>query len=381
MKCCVYTRFVYETPYIDSFIEHYLKMGFDKIIILFHDHIRYDLDESLLEYVEIMSVPNNGNKLLNEYRHLIPEDYDWVLSVDADEFLLLHHSYPTIQDYVISKLKEDENINMFQFTWGWLHTFKMEKEERTLQEILSQYKIFEGSKDKKMKDLWVKSMTKISDIEYITCHNCILKGPAVICVDRRIKYYGSSEDFYENQKSSSEEEEEDSDDDEQEKEVNLLPRGYSWKDHTYSECVLVHINSRSLMNAIIKGLNIHVTQVKRKRIKDLKRLKKFINSFDLNAPIYQETMDKFIKCIGYKLKFPILCLEKEEINERIKHCKLRTNTVKFANNAYLKDHEDYHMTVLQERMRELYCVLDMDKFMKIIQAFSLILDNTFRTVF
>ena len=34
MQCCVFTRFVYDVPYLDSFIEHYLNLGFDKIFIL-----------------------------------------------------------------------------------------------------------------------------------------------------------------------------------------------------------------------------------------------------------------------------------------------------------------------------------------------------------
>ena len=34
MKCCVYTRCYYEKQYLYNFIEHYIKLGFDKIIIL-----------------------------------------------------------------------------------------------------------------------------------------------------------------------------------------------------------------------------------------------------------------------------------------------------------------------------------------------------------
>ena len=31
MKCCVCARDFYESPYLDFFIEHYLKLGFNKI--------------------------------------------------------------------------------------------------------------------------------------------------------------------------------------------------------------------------------------------------------------------------------------------------------------------------------------------------------------
>ena len=49
MKCCVYSRFVFEYPYLNSFIEHYLNLGFDKIIILYTDIIEYPLADNLKE--------------------------------------------------------------------------------------------------------------------------------------------------------------------------------------------------------------------------------------------------------------------------------------------------------------------------------------------
>ena len=47
MKCCVYTRTFYESPYINFFIEHYLKLGFDKIFILKTDNL--DIKIKILE--------------------------------------------------------------------------------------------------------------------------------------------------------------------------------------------------------------------------------------------------------------------------------------------------------------------------------------------
>ena len=41
MKCCVYTRSFAERPYMDFFIEHYIHLGFDKIIILKSDKMEY----------------------------------------------------------------------------------------------------------------------------------------------------------------------------------------------------------------------------------------------------------------------------------------------------------------------------------------------------
>ena len=382
MQCCVFTRFVYDVPYLDSFIEHYLNIGFDKIFILYHDVVPYHLSENLIEEVEIILVENNGNKLLNEYKHLFLDDFDWVLNVDSDEFLILHEDFPSIKDYMLSKFEEDENINMFQFSWAWLHAFNPPI-DFTLTDILKKYQMFIGSKDTKDKTnnkiVWVKSLTKVEHIEYITCHNCVLNVPAVIHVDKRLEYHAKNANDSEeniliegNFKGSDDESEDD-----ENKSINLLPRCYTKRNRTYNEAALVHINTRNMTNAIIKGLNIHVTQVKRKRIKNLKRLKKFINNFDLSQPVFKETLDEFSKCIGYKIKFPLMCLEKDKIHKKIGHLNFGTKKLPFCNIKYIPEQQDIHLEDLQERMKGLFCVLDMEKFLKILNAFAILFDNTF----
>jgi len=403
MRCCVYTRFVYDIPYLDSFIEHYIQLGFDKLIILYYDNIPYDLSESLLEEVELIQVENNGNKLINEYKHLLKDHYDWVLNVDSDEFLFLDSKYSSIKEYINEKLSEnDENINMFQFSWGWIHAFNP-RPEYTIDDYIKNYKIFPGSKDTNSNDIWVKSMTKIENIEYMTCHNCVLNTPGIIYVDKRVEYHTNNSDndddddnsIIHNTKPESltdiiretephsgieNENNENNVDEIDINDINLLPRCYSERDNTYSEAILIHINTRNMMNAIIKGLNIHVTQVKRKRIKKLRELKKFVNGFDTSKPIYKETMNEFTQCIGYKIIFPLFCLEKNEINEKIRHLNLGTTLRKtsFCNLNYIPEHNLHHLDQLQEKMKSLYYVLDMDKFLKILTVFGSILDNTFR---
>lgn len=382
MQCCVFTRFVYDVPYLDSFIEHYLNLGFDKIFILYHDVVPYFLPEHLMEEVEIIQVENNGNKLLNEYKYLFKEDYDWVLNVDSDEFLILHEDFPSIKDYMVAKLQEDDNINMFQFSWAWLHAFDPPT-DLTLSQLFRKYKIFAGSKDNynttqttTNEIIWVKSLTKIEHIEYMTCHNCVLNVPAVIHVDKRIEYHRPENDEN-NSDSDSKEDLLNQSDEEEGNTISLLPRCYGKRSRTYSEAALIHINTRNMVNAMIKGLNIHVTQVKRKRIKNLKRLKKYVNHFDSSQPIFKETLQEFAKCIGYKIKFPLLCLEKEEVQEKIRHLKLGTHEVPFCNVKYIPEQQQIHLDDLQERMKVLFCLLDMDKFMKILKAFAIIFDNTF----
>lgn len=375
MQCCVFTRFVYDVPYLDSFIEHYLQLGFDKIFILYNDVVPYHLSEHLIEEVEVIEVENNGNKLLNEYKHLFMDDFDWVLNVDSDEFLVLHEDYQTIKHYMETKLEENENINMFQFSWAWLHAFNPSP-EMTLSEIFNKYQMFIGSKDTKdsnnNKIVWVKSLTKIENIEYMTCHNCVLNVPAVIHVDKRIEYHNESAD--ENVLINPEEDDESDDDSSS---INLLPRCYTKRNRTYNETALIHVNTRNMINAIIKGLNIHVTQVKRKRIKNLKRLKKFVNNFDFKQPVFKETIDEFAKCIGYKIKFPLMCLEKDKTHKKIRNLNLSTHNVPFCNMKYIPEQQQIHLDDLQERMKILFCLLDMEKFIKILNAFAILFDNTF----
>ena len=389
MRCCVYTRFVYEIPYIDSFIEYYINLGFDKIIIMYHDIIPYDLSENLIEEVEIIQVENNGNKLLNEYKYLLnSDDYDWVLNVDSDEFLVLDDRYNTIKEYISEKLIEhDENINMFQFSWGWIHAFNPPI-DYTINDYINRYNIFVGSKDTESNDIWVKSMTKISDIEYITCHNCVLNKQAIIYVDSRLEYHNScdddnNEDAATQQISFAPTIINKENDHTITSNIDLLPRFYTKRENTYSEAILIHINTRNMMNAIIKGLNIHTTQVKQKRIKKFKELKNFVNNYHDTNKIYKEIFDQFVASIGYKMQFPLQCLEKEIINEKIMRLKNSTEkkalslSLPLCNIKYIPDQNKYHLDILQEKMSSLFYVLDMNKFLKILNSFSIILENTF----
>jgi hypothetical protein len=375
MRCCVFTRFVYEVPYIESFIDHYLQLGFDKIILLYHDISRFDVPEHLIEEVELVEVENNGNKLMNEYKHLFQEDdFDWVLNVDSDEFLILGNEYTSIKEYIAVKLDEEApEINMFQFSWGWLHAFNP-PETYTFPDYVKNYKIFLGSKDTDTKDIWVKSLTKVGDIEYMTCHNCVLRNDIspVIYVNGKVFRRVCKEDLEEDHMKDSDGEDDATD------EINLLPRSYALREDTYSESILIHVNTRNMMNAIIKGLNIHVTQVKRKRIKKFKELKKFVNNFDFTQPVYKETLKQFARCIGYKVKFPLLCLEKEEITSKIMHLNLRPTKVKFCRESYIPEQNTFHLNKLQEHMKVLFRVLDMEKFMKILSVFGILFDNTFK---
>ena len=89
MKFCVYTRVFYESPYINFFIEHYIKLGFEKYLFK-TDDLKIKINNKFSDFTEIKNVENNGDKTLAYNLDLIKKSgYDWILSVDNDEFLFL----------------------------------------------------------------------------------------------------------------------------------------------------------------------------------------------------------------------------------------------------------------------------------------------------
>ena len=48
MKCALYVRCFYESFYLDWFIEYYLNLGFDYIVILKADSIKYVVPKNFM---------------------------------------------------------------------------------------------------------------------------------------------------------------------------------------------------------------------------------------------------------------------------------------------------------------------------------------------
>jgi hypothetical protein len=157
MKCCVYSRFIYDVCYLDFFIEHYLKLGFDKIYILYHDFVDYKLPDKWRDVVHIIDVENEGNKIPNMYFNRISQDMDWVLHVDSDEFLYIHKKYHTIHDFIKQKLNDHSKINIFQFSWVWIHKFSTYSNNGSL--LFQDYKKMIGY-NHGQNIIFVKSMLK-----------------------------------------------------------------------------------------------------------------------------------------------------------------------------------------------------------------------------
>jgi hypothetical protein len=296
MKCCVITRFVYELIYLDSFIEHYVKLGFDKIIVLYHDKVLGKVPTEFESYVNLHNVDNLGNQIPDKYKHLIPMDMDWVLHVDSDEFLLLHKRYENIQSYVEDKVTKHPEINIFLFMWAWVHKF--DEENQPLDSIFRNYKKMVGNRlteeNKKYNnknEVWVKSMFKRTHLDtlYIHCPSMIY-GYYLYCNELIIH-----------------------DDEQNEKIKSLLYTNKQDELNFYKDAVIMHIATRSMKNAIFKSQNMHKTQVKKKVIHNQKLLEEYLENHDIQNENEYDIMKNLKTYIGYKIEWPITCLKMNQI--------------------------------------------------------------------
>ena len=267
MKCCVYTKCFKEDPYFDFFIEHYLKLGFDKIIILKNDNIKYRCLEQYNNSVIIHNVdPMPTDLLANTHKNLvINSNYDWILHVDMDEILLLHKN---IKEYIKEKLIINNNINQFYFRWAMIEKLDI-KTNISFKDILNNYKIFNNTH--------IKSLSKRINIRGFTSHCTSPKAECCIYFEGNI--LNKNKDVY-----------------------------HKIIDNTYKDSILIHLHTRSIHNIIMKiDNNMYPTT---KKI-DITVLSNLINNFSNNN---NDIVAMFRKCIGYKANLPYSHKKEGEIS-------------------------------------------------------------------
>ena len=316
MKCCVFVRFVYEFIYLDAFIEHYLNLGFDKIVILYHDVVEGYIKDEYEQYVTLHNVPNLGNKLPDAYKKLIPRNMDWVLHVDSDEFLLLHKKYITIHDYIREKITAfpRANINLIALNWAWIH--KLDDKNQSVYDILRYYKKQVGNAvEQKKKELWIKCIFKRSEL-----HTLYIHCPLMIN-GHRMYTNGEIINFSNN--------------------VNSV-RSVKYKNENtiYQDHALVHIATRSLKNAIFKSERIHESQVQKKNMISKMELERELAFLTTNRSEF-EILKLLLENVGYKIKFPIKCLKLPEAQIDLGNLlRVQNKTVNFEsidrNNEYYR---------------------------------------------
>lgn len=347
MKCCVYTRFVFEALYLNSFVEHYIRLGFDKIIILYHDYPAMGMPEipdEFKPYVEIHNVPNLGNRLPNEYKHLIPTNMDWVLHIDSDEFLLIHKKYKNIQSYIEDKLAIHPNIHMFLFMWSWVH--KLDDDNQLLDDIFRKYKKNVGNcirdedndniHDIHKKEVWVKSMFRRSEINVLYIHTPSLniRGNYYLYSNELTAYNGTNKN-------------------------QIKTLGYKDEGDLYNDAVLMHIATRSLSNSIFKAQHIHSTQVQKKNISQLESLKKYIKRIDVVRENEYDILKNLKKYVGYKIEWPMRCLKMNAITINMEDF-LRGQTYNFVSSTF----KDNYYKCFNSIITNTKMILAMDKVIK-----------------
>ena len=256
MKFCVYTRSFYESPYINFFVEHYVKLGFDKIVILKTDNIKLNLNKELDKYVNIHEVENKGNESLRDNINFVKKiNYDWVLSVDIDEILLIDSEFSDIKDFVKSKLEVDSEINVFCFRWAVIHKYDNQLLDN-FNDIFKKYKIF--------KNVHIKSLFKLENFINMRC-------PHVGSLNIKPRVYF---------------------------EKNIL-NDFKAKRFTFgdsSESLLIHILTRSINNLVVKSI-----ETKLKFNKKINNLENFKNDVEENN--FDNHKD-FLTNIGVKARSP-----------------------------------------------------------------------------
>jgi hypothetical protein len=115
LKTRVITRAFYEDAYLDFFIQYYTALGFDNIVILKADTDRFQdykppRPDGILtatggctSRIDIIPVENEGNNILKtHYSYYADKEYDWILNIDTDEFLVIDlEKYPGgIKEYI-----------------------------------------------------------------------------------------------------------------------------------------------------------------------------------------------------------------------------------------------------------------------------------------
>lgn len=302
-KYKVVVRAFYEDAYLDFFIKWYLALGFDRIDILKADHdIHGDggINTNSNDKVRIIPVANTGNQILIDMYHVFRDlEFDWVLNIDADEYLMLDRvKYPNgindmvtdVESWMISKGVPATNLQMMAFNWICIDKLDIKHGSGTngactMQDMIAGYPLHAYS--------YIKSFVKPIELpekfnSEANCHNMITIANKVYggntCA-RMCHVLGDS--ICEVAKHR--------------QHINSPINNFKWG-------FILHLNTRSIANALTKSL---VTQLRRrKQIADLPAFTELINGIDIAKLVGDLTyrngiMEQFKTQLNLKWWFPI----------------------------------------------------------------------------
>lgn len=306
-KFKVVVRAFYEDAYLDFFIKWYLALGFDRIDIIKADHDSHgDGGISANDKVRIIPVTNTGNQILLDMYHVFRDlDFDWVLNIDADEYLMIDRvKYPNgigdmvrdVEAWMTGKGVPAHNLQMMAFNWICIDKLDIalgsgKNGACTMQDMISGYPLHVYS--------YIKSFVKPCELpEKIiaeqNCHNmdttqskiyngntnmkrCHVLGDTICEIGKHRQY------------------------------INKETDNFKWG-------FILHLNTRSLANALTKSL---VTQLRRKKqIVDLNVFTELVNGVDVkrleessndssSVTYKNDVLEKFKNQLNLKWWFPI----------------------------------------------------------------------------
>lgn len=236
----VVTRLSHEAPYLDAFIDWYLKLGFDKIMLILNDKVSPDLMLRYQHAKDVIVVENfyhEAEGMINMHMNEIKcSGFDWMFHVDSDEFLILDGDKynNNIQNYTTSAALQypGYSIDVHYFHWALI------KYPKTYCPNVSMYELQKSVRF--AASVEVKSMTRIARMEsYFFDHTPILlPKPAPGPIDE--KYRKQNIDaagpiaYVHGELSNS--------------------LAYEFPTHGYEDIALVHFRVRSLANLVIKAV-------------------------------------------------------------------------------------------------------------------------------
>ena len=324
MKVKAVSRAFYDDAYLDFFLGYYLGLGFDNITILKADAdlFKYELPDYLTveekEKITIVPVKNEGNEIVRKhFNHYKDDEYDWVLNIDSDEFLIINlNKYPNgIKDYITETLERAEtqhNINpneLQQIQFRWLCINKMNIDFSDNLQILNEIqhldeKKFGFTSGKTMLSDYILS-NKLEIYRYIksmaTPKHMTNKGSSLNChffpltklANERVNTKSTIphnillDNYFVNRNSSD-------------------PRSLRRDKQAMNWGFILHLNTRSLANAVTKCL---VTQLRaNKRISNLDAFKEFINNTQIDNNLQEDSKKdlktQFMSYLNSKRFFP-----------------------------------------------------------------------------
>lgn len=264
MNYVVYVRCYYESFYMDWFIEYYLSLGFNYIVILKCDNLELNIKNKYKDKVFIKKVKNNGDKLYDENISIIKHINNcWCLMIDIDEILFLKNN--NIKLLVNNILRNNHRVNCVMFNWVMME--RMDNNNLSMKQSLEKYKLFDNH--------LYKSLAYIPNVRNVKCPHRFNVNNMVMKKDDKLFF-------------------------------NYLEIEDLKKFTNKNENFILHMHTRSLNNMLLKAL---ITKLTYKDISQRNQFKDFVE----NYKNYNRVVKKFIQIVGKKASLPYQHSEGEEI--------------------------------------------------------------------